>query len=180
MENYAKLLFSTNELPKEVEHTNGYYRRWLIVPFDVVISENEQDKELAKKIIAAELGGVFNWVLEGLKRLLFQKKFTECTAVAQQMSDFKKQSDSVQLFIEDEEYTQSGQQSTPLKVLYSDYQSYCSRSGYRPCSLRTFSERLKNVGFELERRSWGNVVFIRKNDNDISTSTTHATLPFTP
>ena len=45
MENYAKLLFATNELPKEVEQTHGYFRRWLIVPFDETIPESEQDKE---------------------------------------------------------------------------------------------------------------------------------------
>jgi putative DNA primase/helicase len=98
MEHYAKLAFSTNELPKEVEQTAGYYRRWLIVPFDVTIPEHEQDKQLAKKIIAKELSGVFNWVLEGLKRLLIQEKFTECKAVTKQLHEFRKQSDSVQMF----------------------------------------------------------------------------------
>ncbi|MGG7036269.1 MAG: DUF5906 domain-containing protein [Flavobacterium sp.] len=34
---YAKLIFNCNELPKDVEHTNAYFRRFLIVGFDVTV-----------------------------------------------------------------------------------------------------------------------------------------------
>src|SRR5690606_16817975 len=61
--NYAKLIFNCNELPKDVEQTHAYFRRFLIVPFEVTIPGTEQDKELSKKIIESELSGVFNWVL---------------------------------------------------------------------------------------------------------------------
>jgi putative DNA primase/helicase len=162
MEDYAKLLFSTNELPKEVEQTNGYFRRWLIVPFDVTIQEQQQDKELARKIIRSELAGVFNWVLEGVKRLLIQKKFTECAAVARQLEEFKRQSDNVQLFLEDAGYRPSITESKYLKELFSDYRSYCTDSGYRQCSIKSFSERLRNAGFETQRKTSGHVVFIEK------------------
>lgn len=162
MENYAKLLFATNELPKEVEQTHGYFRRWLIVPFDETIPENEQDKELPKKIIAAELSGVFNWVLVGLRRLLINKRFTDCEAITKQLEDFKQQSDSVLMFVKDEGYTKSISESEPLKELFKRYRDYCNDSGYRSCSLKTFGERLKNGGFEMERKNYGNVVFIEK------------------
>jgi putative DNA primase/helicase len=51
---YAKLIFNCNELPKDVEHTDAYFRRFLIVGFDVTIPESKQDKELHKKIINNE------------------------------------------------------------------------------------------------------------------------------
>jgi putative DNA primase/helicase len=78
LKQYAKLIFNCNELPKDVEHTNAYFRRFLIIPFDVTIPPHEQDKNLHTKIIENELSGVFNWVLEGLNRLLEQKRFSEC------------------------------------------------------------------------------------------------------
>ena len=56
---YAKLIFNCNELPKDVEHTNAYFRRFLIVPFNETISEEEKDIQLADKIIDNELSGVF-------------------------------------------------------------------------------------------------------------------------
>lgn len=40
---YAKLMFNCNELPKEVEHTNAFFRRFLIMKFDVTIPEDKQD-----------------------------------------------------------------------------------------------------------------------------------------
>ena len=41
--NYAKLIFNCNDLPREVEQTNAFFRRFLIIPFDVTIPEEEQD-----------------------------------------------------------------------------------------------------------------------------------------
>ncbi|SEW27116.1 DNA primase family protein [Chitinophaga arvensicola] len=159
---YAKLIFNCNELPRDVEHTNAYFRRFLIIPFDVTIPEAEQDKELSKKIIANELSGVFNWILEGLHRLLVQKRFSDCDAARQQVEQYKKQSDSVLIFLEDEEYQISIIGSKPLKDLFSEYRMYCSDSGYRPCSTKTFSERLKQYGFTLERKARGMIIYIEK------------------
>lgn len=89
MENYAKFIFNVNELPKDVEHTNAYFRRFLIIPFDVTIPEHEQDKRLHTKIIDKELSGVFNWVLEGLNRLLKQKSFLNVKQLKEPLNNTK-------------------------------------------------------------------------------------------
>ena len=162
--NYAKLIFNCNELPKDVEQTHAYFRRFLIVPFDVTIPEAEQDKQLSQKIIQNELSGVFNWVLDGLKRLLSQKDFTKSEAVNRQIEQYKKQSDTVQLFLEDESYVKSTGESKPHKEIFNEYRVYCNESGYRPVSIKTFSERLRNVGFVIERKNFGNVVFAKKEN----------------
>ena len=44
MYDYAKLVFNCNQLPKDVEHTDAFYRRFLIIEFDVTIPYHEQDK----------------------------------------------------------------------------------------------------------------------------------------
>jgi len=31
--NYARLVFNANQLPKDIEQTNAYFRRFLIIPF---------------------------------------------------------------------------------------------------------------------------------------------------
>lgn len=159
---YARLIFNCNELPRDVEHTNAYFRRFLIVPFDVTIPEDQQDRTLAQTIIRHELSGVFNWVLEGLNRLLVQKKFTDSEAVRRQVEQYRKQSDSVLMFLEDEGYKPSLHEIKPLKDLFSEYRVYCNDSGYRPCSIKTLSERLRNQHFILERKRYGTAVFIAK------------------
>lgn len=74
---YARMLFCLNELPKTNDASNGFYRRFLIAPFNVQIPKSKIDPELSRKIIASELPGIMNWVLEGRQRLVKNKRFTE-------------------------------------------------------------------------------------------------------
>ena len=162
MSNYAKFIFNCNELPKDVENTNAYFRRFLIIPFDVTIPENEQDKQLSYKIIDTELSGVFNWVLEGLNRLLIQKRFSECKAAQKSVEKYKIESDSVLMFLNELEYKVSEGNQMPLKDIFNEYRNYCIESGFKSCSIRTFSERLRNTGYETERKSYGMAVNAEK------------------
>jgi len=161
--NYAKLIFNCNELPADVEHTNAFFRRFLIVPFDVTIPPEEQDKELSKKIIENELSGVFNWVIEGLHRILEQKGFTECEEVNQQVENYRTESDSVLSFIDQRGYKISTTSCTRLSELYQSYKRYCEQDGYRACSNRKFSNRLKNAGYMTDRKEYGRVFYLVQN-----------------
>jgi len=172
--NYAKLLFNCNELPNNVEQTNAFFRRLLIIPFEITIPEEEQDKELSKKIIAAELSGVFNWILQGLGRLLKQKNFTKSAAVNKQLQDYKKHSDSVQMFLEEAGYEKGGNEAVLFGDLFKEYISYCTESNHRSTSKLNFSQKLKNAGFETERKNSGIVVYIKKILFDSSPYSLHS------
>lgn len=165
---YAKLIFNCNELPKQVEHTNAYFRRFLIVPFDETIPEEKQDKELATKIINSELSGVFNWVLEGLERLLKNKKFSTSESVNQQLEKYKLESDNVHLFMEDREYQKDVANYVKLKDLYFDYRTFCGDDGYRPLSKTNFKKRLIDKGVLVSKIKVGNVVYISKSQTALS------------
>ena len=151
LKQYAKLIFNCNELPKEVEQTNAYFRRFLIIPFDVTIPPEKQDKNLHNKIIEKELSGVFNWVLEGLNRLLYQKGFSKCNAAEEAVADYKKQSDSVKMFVDENDYEISPNQYTLIKDLYPIYRQYCIEDGFKPVSKVNFSKRLKNFNIIVDR-----------------------------
>ncbi|CDF80437.1 phage/plasmid primase, P4 family [Formosa agariphila KMM 3901] len=159
---YARFMFNCNELPKEVENTNAFFRRFIILPFRVTIPPNKQDKELSSRIIETELSGVFNWVLNGLTRLLQNKDFSQSNIVQNEVLQYQKESDSVMMFLEDENYQSSVDYDRSLKDVYSEYKTYCLDSGYRLCSNRTFSSRLRKNGFRVERKSYGNAVYIEK------------------
>jgi putative DNA primase/helicase len=102
-----------------VEHTNAFFRRFIIIHFDQQIPEKDQDKELSKKIIETELSGVFNWILDGLNRLVAHKGFSYCESVESLVSQYKKESDSVALFIEENNYHKSVDTHIPLKLDFS-------------------------------------------------------------
>jgi len=156
---YAKLIFNCNELPKDVEHTNAFFRRFLIIGFDVTIAEDKQDKELANKIVNNELSGVFNWILQGLERVLMQKRFSKCEAVENARSDYEKQSDSVKMFIEDFEFTTSTDYVT-ISDLYGHYKGYCIEDGFHKVNKSNFMKRLRHFKILVERKSIGNVAYI--------------------
>ena len=160
--NYAKMIFNANELPKDTEQTNAFFRRFLIVPFLETIPEAEQDKELHRKIIENELAGVFLWVLDGLGRLLSNKKFTECHLAAETLKQYQVESDSVQMFLSDNEYQPSTNETRLLRELYVEYKMYCNEDGYRVCSNRTFADRLRKKQFDI-RKSGDRYVYIEKS-----------------
>lgn len=159
---YAKLIFNTNELPRTVEHTNAFFRRFLIIHFEKTIPEAKQDKNLHKKIIESELPGVFNWVLNGLSRLITQGNFTESEAINKSVNDYKISSDPVQLYLNEFNYL-PGSEPQPLKDFYANFKTFCYDQGFRTPSNRTFSERLRNIGFEIDRRNFGMVIFRKVN-----------------
>lgn len=156
--NYARLMFNSNELPKDVEHSNAFFRRFLIIPFDVTIPEHKQNKTLAKEIIETELSGVFNWIIKGLQRLLKQGNFTSCPAIETALKEYRQESDSVAMFIEDENYKITTTYPTLLKELYRDYKTYCIDDGYRPLGKKNFRKRLENLDVVVQRGS-GNKIF---------------------
>jgi putative DNA primase/helicase len=143
---YAKLAFNANERPVVTEHTKAFFRRFLIVPFDVMIEEERQDKDLASKIIVAELPGIFNWVVAGLERLLEQRKFSRCEAVEKANDDYKRESDSVRLFVDDEGWEADASAETALADLYAAYKSYCQENGYAALGRKNFTIRLDSLG----------------------------------
>ena len=79
------------------------------------------------------------------------------------LKEYRKNSDSVNLFLEDGQYIKSIESIISLKALYASYKDFCKDSGYQICSLKSFSERLKtNNGYVIERKANGRVVYITK------------------
>lgn len=165
MSNYAKFIFNCNELPKDVEHTNAYFRRFLIIPFEVTIPENEQDKNLHTKIIENELSGVFNWVLEGLNRLLEQQRFSNCEAVKKAIEQYKLESNSVQLFLESNNYSKCPSNYRLAIDLYREYRIFCNDDGIPPFKKSNFLKQLKALGVIVDNVSGNKLaVFIESPD----------------
>lgn len=161
---YAKLIFNCNTLPKDVEHSHAYFRRFLIIPFDVTIPEEEQDKRLHTKIIENELSGVFNWVLEGLTRLLKQERFSDCEAASRALEQYKTESNSLKMFLEENSYQKSLDDFIRLSVLFTEYKNYCFEDGIHPFKKKNFSKQLQSMGIRIDRQAGSGqyIVFLGK------------------
>ncbi len=165
---YARMVFNVNELPAQTEHNTAFFRRFLIIPFSVTIPPEEQDKTLHIKIINSELAGVFNWVLSGLNRLIANNGFTECDAAEKALVEYKRQSDTVIQFLEDQEFQKSISVRQKIADLYTDYQIFCKENGCYSVSRQKFIKRLKDNGIKVETINIGNVAYIEKKISPIS------------
>ena len=160
MSHYAKLMFNCNQLPVNVEQTEAYFRRYVVIPFKVHIEDSEKDPHLAKKIADAELPGILNWVIEGLKRVEANRCLTDCKSANDALARYRKESNSAMQFIEDEgvQPTTDGKLSISLKMLYGQYREYCGESGYFQQGKKTFSESLQRAGFAVKKTKAGMMV----------------------
>jgi len=144
MFDYAKLVTSYNVLPKS-ENTFGFYRRWLLIPFEVTIPEDEQDVDLTGKL-CTELSGIFNWMLQALVGLLQRKAFTKSQKCTDALNDYKRNSKSSNLFFY-ERCEVSDDSRMKLSDLYNAYSRYCREEELpSKCGKKTFQDDLKAFG----------------------------------
>ena len=159
LKRYAKMMFNGNNLPKTVDHSLGYFRRLIIIPFNLTIPLEERDSELATSIITSELAGVFNWLLKGLSRLVENKGFSACSASDNMVGQYRTESDSVAKFMHEKGYKTSPSKYLTLSDLYAVYKEFCLEDGYRAVGKSNFRKRLEGIKYLVSRKKQGMVVF---------------------
>ena len=70
--NIPWLIFSMNNIPKATDCSHGYFRRFLYVVFNYVMSEEMQNKHLADDL-KREYPGILNWIRRGAYYLRSRK-----------------------------------------------------------------------------------------------------------
>ncbi|MHA8101868.1 DNA primase family protein [Aquirufa nivalisilvae] len=162
LENYCRFIFNCNELPISLENNTAFFRRFIILYFDQTISDDEKDVQLSSKIIASELPGIFLWILNGLRRLITNKKFTYSLKSEKILNEYREQSDPVQLMLNELGYVPGYEHKIPLKASYEYFKNYCHESGFKLISIIKYSNLLKRLGYTLERKSQGNFLYYSK------------------
>ncbi len=147
---YAKVILNLNNDVVTSDHTDSFFRRFILIPFDVTIPEEEQDRELHHKIIDAELPGVMNWILKGLDRILKNKKLSYSKIIEDELIRFKTESNTVALFVQDQGYYVCDCQ-TPSKEIFNRYVAFCVEDGYKRVSQIKFNRRLKQLHIEKKK-----------------------------
>lgn len=155
MKNYARLVFNCNTLPKEGENSDGFHRRLQIIPFSQIISEDEIDLNLAKKIIANELAGIFNLIIEGMKRFKEQGKFTNSSLIKYESEKYRRDSNSVLSFIDEENYIISDRRDMRISDFYQLYRNYCNSNGFYPFNSKKFNQQLRDAGYKIDKKTGG-------------------------
>lgn len=146
--NYSKLLFSANNIPRIKDKTGAVQRRLTIIPFDARFSADDPDfnpyiKHLLKTDEVMEY--LINLGIAGLKRVLLNRKFTGSTKVQKAMDEYEENNNPIIGFFrecEDEEF-QIENEST--NVVYKRYQEYCLANSLQPMSNIEFSKQVNRI-----------------------------------
>lgn len=148
--NYAKLITSFNVLPRP-ENTHGFYRRFIIIPFNVTISEDKMDTDLSKKL-CEELPGILNWVLKTVPGLIARRALTKSPLCEEALRKYRLNSDPVMLFVST--CCEIGNGSESGKTLYDMYKGFCINEEIKFLGKQNFYTRLEDVsGVIREERS---------------------------
>lgn len=131
--NRAKFVFLCNELPRNYDNTDGFYRRLIIIPFDARFHADDvnTDIKMIKKLLP-ELAGIFNFALAGYKRLLLNGKFTKPEESMQIIEEYSSASDHIKSWLDERmQFVQSDQVRHSKDDLYELYKIYCGEIGVK-------------------------------------------------
>lgn len=143
---YCRLLaFGNVPFSTLYDHSEGAFRRRIILTTRPKEPGRKDDKDLPSKILA-EKSGVFNWMLEGLKRLITNEwEFTISQQARKNLEESKRDSFNLLGFLEDENAVRLGDLSKSItnNDLYSAYVAWCGANGESPVKQKTVISHLK-------------------------------------
>jgi len=142
--NYAKLIFSANEMPRINDYSDGLRRRLQIVPFRAKFSPNDDDFDpfITDKLLSDEsMQYVLNLALKSLKRLLKNKKFTQSKVVQKEMEKYQEENNPIISFMNNDDIDL---ERAVVKDVYDMYRLYCSENGFQPVSNISFGKQIKH------------------------------------
>lgn len=166
--NIPLMMFNTNKLPSSNDNSFSYKRRFLIIPFNITITEDKQDKNLATKL-ASEYSGILNWILEGRKRIIYNNfKFTKSQGTLDVTDEYMEASDTVARWILACDWAAKPKDTEePFNLIssfdfYNEYVRWCSAMKVIQQDIKSFGKQfitsLRDIGFTTERKSEGTCV----------------------
>lgn len=141
---YAKLVFSTNELPiVKSEKTNGFFRRLLVLPMDKLPPRKRSD-------FFDELSGQLDYFIhlcvQALERMYQDGHLTESRSSKEAVAQLRCDSDTVQAFLTDETARKQGSRIERTS-LYRSYQDYCFESDRQTLTRNNFYKSMRMKGY---------------------------------
>ncbi len=154
----------TNHLPKVPGDDPAIWRRIRVVPFNVVIPADEQDKTLDAKL-QLEADGILTWAVEGLRDYL-AGGLAEPDNVIQATATYKTNSDAVARFI-DEECHQAAAVKISAGELFDAWERWRKVDGADEINKKALGQALSRHGFasgDSNGRRWWHGICVLKTE----------------
>lgn len=165
--NSAKLLFSANALPPTSDHSDGFYRRLIIVPFSYKFDNSKLRAMLFEQ---SELEGLLNTLIPLANQLQYVSLHIP-EGIMDICEEYREAGDSAYAFLKEFCSEKKGVR-TSRQNLSSAYLLYCDETRQKPCGVQRFNSTLKNMfpgvgDFRgAKHREWSNLELRRTDDFD--------------
>ena len=143
-DNYSKLLFSANDIPRIKDKSGAVLSRLVIVPFDARFSKDDPDFDpyIKYKLRRREsMEYLIQVGLDGLKRVLENSGFTNSKRVTKQIEEYEESNNPIIQFFMERDV--SDFENNPVKDAFVEYCGYCHGNGFTPLSNREFGKQIK-------------------------------------
>jgi putative DNA primase/helicase len=135
----CKLIYCLNEFPIIDDASNAFYRRMILVPFNVEFDEDSKDVDLKHKL-ENELAGIFRWCMEGYNRVK-QSGFSTNAFMNAAIHELKADNNPIIAFAEDTLEFTKDRVYTVKRDLYDAFKRWAEHNGHRAPSYRKFNNR---------------------------------------
>jgi P4 family phage/plasmid primase-like protien len=147
---YAKLLFSTNEMPQNLEDkSDAFYRRLLILDMNQTVRGAEKDLHLKDKV-KAESDYAIHMAMDALKSLYERGVFTESDRSREAVREIQRSSDSICAFT-DEMLVRAEGKRLKRSEAFTMYEEYCKENGRQGHGKSNFFKNMAEKGFFLKQ-----------------------------
>jgi len=168
---HFKLFVNTNYLPVVSDDTLFASGRVNIISFDRHFTPDEQDKGLKDKLRSpAELSGIFNWCIDGLK-LFREEGLKPPVEVVNATAEYRTNSDKMGNFFS--ECMEPTGKNSKASDVYNVYKQWCDTNGFGCENKGNFFDELKaknryaDTG-TVDGKSWRRVVIGYEINDDLS------------
>ena len=157
IEPYATHIYSCNTIPRSFDKSDGFYRRWLLIPFNARFSVKDEDYDpmIVDKITEpTALSYLLNIAIRGAERLIRNGAFTEPQTVKDALEAYKADNSTVLSWIEDKELNEDYFLEKPRDASYSDFVDWCKVSGIKNNNItgkKTFFKEITSK-FDFEEK----------------------------
>lgn len=142
----AKFVFAVNIMPRVDDTSTATERRICAVVFSNNFRANPKiDLRGKNGLLAQELSGILNWMLEGARKLREAKMFVVTQEQVQLLAEYRQENSSVEAFIADCLEFAEGQ-SLETNDIYDEYKKYCQSDGRKFKAKISFTKELKAYG----------------------------------